>query len=123
MGIFEKIDGIIKILDIPFWDGMPTFSENEEPPLYIVYSLYDNPILRGDGVLDAISYNVTINIIGVDESEVDEIQKEILSLFENYDFVYQGSNYQHDSDLPKRIRRIMDFTTVIEREENNNGKN
>lgn len=109
MSIFEKIDGVLKILDIPFYDTMPTFAENNEPSLYVVYSLYDVPKLWGDGKLISIEYVITVNIIGTNIREVDNLQVELLELFQNHDFAYAGCNYQMDSDFPKQYRRIMDF--------------
>lgn len=123
MSIFERIDGVLKLLDVPFYDRMPTFAENEEPSLYIVYTLYDRPAMRGDGVLEAIEYTVTVNVIGVDTGEVDEVQSKTLSLFEEYDFLYIGTDYRSDSEFPQRIRRIMDFMTIIESEEDSYDEN
>lgn len=117
MSIFERIDGVLKLLDVPFYDRMPTFAENEEPPLYIVYTFYDRSAMRGDGVLEAIEYIVTVNVIGVGTGEVDEVQSRTLSLFEEYDFLYIGSDYRSGSDFPQRIRRIMDFKVIMESEE------
>lgn len=117
MSIFEKIDGVLKILGIPFFDTMPSFAENQCPSLYIVYTLYDRPAFRGDGCLEGIEYIITINVIGTNAAEADEIQSKTISLLEDYDFKYSGSNYTIDSGFPQQIRRIMDFTAVIESEE------
>lgn len=109
MNIFEKIDGVLKMLNVQFYDTMPTFGENNEPPLYIVYSLYDVPKIWGDGRLISIEYVITVNIIGTNIRKVDNLQIELLELFQNYDFAYAGCSYQMDSDCPKQYRRIMDF--------------
>lgn len=117
MSIYERIDGTLKILSVPFFDTMPEFAENSEPPLYIVYSLYDTPKLWGDGRLISTEYIVTVNVIGINAKEVDELQMSLLSLMQDYEFSYAGCNYQIDSDCPKQYRRIMDFKYVIESEE------
>lgn len=109
MDIFEKIDSVLKLLNVKFYDTMPTFAENNEPPLYIVYNLYDVPKLWGDGKLISVEYVVTVNIIGTNARKVDKLQIELLELFQDNGFAYAGCNYQMDSDFPKQYRRIMDF--------------
>ena len=109
MSTYDKIDGALKILDIPFYDTMPTFAENEEPSLYIVYSLYGIPNFYGDGELINSEYTVTVNVIGTDIKKVDDLQMSLLALLQEYDFIYGGCNYQITSDYPKQYRRIMDF--------------
>lgn len=109
MSIYDKIDGVLKILDIPFYDTMPTFAENDEPPLYVVYNLYDTPAFRGDGKLLAVEYTVTINVLGTDISKVDKLQSDILEIFQEYDFVYAGCNYEMDTECPTLYRRVLDF--------------
>ena len=112
MSIFERIDGLLKIIDVPFYSKMPTFGEHEEPDLYIVYSLYDNAKERNDGRLTAVEYTVTVNVIGVNESDVDELKMRIISLFEENDLYYTGCTYNADNDFPQTVRRILDFKTI-----------
>ena len=109
MSIYDKIDGVLKILDVPFYDTMSTFAENDEPSLYIVYSLYETPNFYGDGEIINSEYTVTVNVIGTNAKKVDELQMSVLALLQEYDFIYSGCNYQIDSDYPKQYRRIMDF--------------
>lgn len=109
MSIFDKIDGLLKILDVPFYEAVAEFPENEEPPLYVVYNLYDTAELFGDGELKTKKYTVTINIIGDVAKSVDELQSELTELFIQYDCVYAGCQYQIDEDYPKKYRRIIDF--------------
>lgn len=115
MNIFDRTDGVLRILNVPFYDTMPEFADGEEPDLYIVYSVYDSPALRGDGRLEAVEYTVTINIIGTNAAETDALQLKLIPLMEEYDYSYGGCNYEIDSDFPATIRRITDFKTVIER--------
>lgn len=109
MSIFDKIDGLLKILDIPFYEAVAEFPENEEPPLYVVYSLYDCPTLWGDGKVISNEYVITVNILGNDVKKIDELQNTVLGLFQDYDFVYAGCSYQIDTDYPAQYRRIIDF--------------
>ncbi len=117
MKIYEKIDGTLKILDIPFYDTMPEFAENDEPPLYIVYSLYDTPKLFGRGRLLSTEYIITVNVIGTNIKEVDNLQKTLFRILQDNGFAYAGCSYQMDSDCPKQYRRIIDFKYLIESEE------
>lgn len=114
MKIYDRVDGVLKILSIPFFDTMPTFGEGEEPPLYVVYSLYDTPALSGDGRLTEVQYIVTLNVIGIEPKEVDDLQVRLLCIMQDYDFVYAGCNYKKDSDYVSKNRRIMDFKIQME---------
>lgn len=115
MTIYEKIDGILDSLEIPFYARMPTFAANEEPQLYVVYSLYDTPKKRADGKLLAVQFTITVNIIGTDLAAVETLNSQIISLFENNKIYYSGCNYSSDTDFPQKIRNIMDFVTIQER--------
>lgn len=110
MSIYEIIDGVLGSLDVPFYDTMPTFAENNEPPLYIVYSLYDTPDFYGDGEIISKKYIVTVNIIGNNVQSVDELQGNVSELLQENNFLYAGCNYQIDADFPKQYRRIIDFS-------------
>ena len=48
MEIFDKVDGILATLEVPFYNFMPEFAR-EPPDLFITYNVYDTPALRGDG--------------------------------------------------------------------------
>lgn len=109
MDIFEKTDSILNTLNVQFYDTMPTFAENNEPPLYIVYSLYDTPDFYGDGKLISKKYIVTVNIIGNNVRKVDKLQCDVSELLQKHDFIYAGCSYQIDNDYPKQYRRIIDF--------------
>ena len=113
MNIYDRIDGVLKITDIPFYDTMPTFAEDDEPNLYIVYSLYETPNFYGDGELINSEYTVTVNIFGTDIKKVDDLQMSLSALLQEYGFVYGGCNYQITSDYPRQYRRITDFKIYI----------
>ena len=109
MSIYEIIDEILKTFNVPFYDTMPMFAENDEPSLYIVYSLYDVPNFYGDGILLGKKYIVTVNVIGNSVHNVDNLQKEISKTLQENNFIYAGCNYRIDSDFPRQYRRIIDF--------------
>lgn len=110
MNIFEKIDSIIGTLNIKYYDTMPTFGEYDEPQLYIVYSLYDRCDFFGDGKLVGRGYTVTINVIGNNVRQVDELQEKVGKVLQENGFIYGGCSYQIDNDYPRQYRRIIDFT-------------
>ena len=112
MNIFERIDSIIKTLNVKYYDTMPSFGEYDEPQLYIVYSLYDKANFYGDGKLIGKEYTVTINVIGNNVRQVDELQEKISEILQNNGFVYGGCSYQVDKDYPRQYRRIIDFKYV-----------
>ena len=109
MKIYDEIDGVLSGLNIPFFDTMPSFAEDEEPELYVVYSLYENAIFRGGGRIVSKQYSVTVNVIGNDVKSVDELHEKIIGLFEENGFVYSGGRHLIDPDFPTMYRRILDF--------------
>ena len=46
MEIFDKVDGILATLEVPFYNFMPEFAR-EPPDLFVTYNVYDTPALRG----------------------------------------------------------------------------
>lgn len=109
--IYDKINGLLATMSIPYYARMPTFAAGKEPELYIVYSLYDRVKSRLDGRIEAIEYTVTVNVIGRNIAAVDEKKTDIISLFEENGIYFAGCNYISDSEFPQRIRRIIDFYT------------
>lgn len=107
MEIHNIIDDILTEFDIPFYDGMPL--SDDEPPIYIVYSMYDRCGLYADGKPLQTEYIITFNVIGNDLRKVDEIQSKLSDTLIENEFCYAGCSYQIDNEFPRRFRRIIDF--------------
>ena len=112
--IHDKIGGLLNVLGVPYYARMPTFSANNEPELYVVYTLDNRTKSRLDGKIQALEYTVTVNVFGRNETAVDEKSRDIMSLFEDSCIYFAGCNFISDSDYPQTIRRIMDFYTYEE---------
>ena len=109
MKIYDEIDGVLSGLNIPFFDTMPSFAEDEEPELYVVYSIYETPDLYGGGKIVSTKYSVTVNVIGSNVKDVDELHEKVKKLLIESGFVYGGGRHLIDPDYPTMYRRILDF--------------
>jgi len=112
-----KIDGILNTIEIdseivPFFYGMPDFDENP-PPNYIVYDVYEIPIYSGDGKFFSKSYNVTVNIFsdGFNYALLDDVE----SAFCAAEFVYSGGGQiGSDKVYPYTLQHYKEFKTILE---------
>lgn len=117
MIINNILDSVLQSLGVPYYDGVPEFPEGEDEELYIYYSLYSCPKLRGGGVLMAEEYTVTLTVAARDVTQGDTLSGQVRDLFEENGFVWTGCNYSRDNDFPRGNLCSMDFKYIIERNE------
>lgn len=115
MTITDIISSLLTPLTVPFYDSPPEFPQSEEMALYIYYTFYSTPKLRGGGVLQAVEYTVTLTVAARNVTRGDALSEQIRELFENNGFVWTGCNYSRDNDFPRGNLNSMDFKYVIER--------
>ena len=114
MTINDVLSSVLPSLEIPYYDGVPEFPEGEEPMAYCYYTLYSLPELRGDGVLEAEQWIVTLTVAALDKETGDELSEEVRELMEENGFVWAGCTYTRDNDFPRGNLCSIDFKYVIE---------
>jgi hypothetical protein len=115
MTITDIIGSLLTPLNVTYYDSPPEFPEGEEPELYIYYTLYSTPKLRGGGVLMAEEYTITLTVSARSVARADILSEQVRDLFEENGFVWTGCNYSRDNDFPRGNLNSMDFKYVIER--------
>ena len=111
----DIISSLLAPLNVPYYDSPPEFPEGEDEELYIYYSLYSCPKLRGGGVLMAEEYTVTLTVAARDVTQGDTLSGQVRDLFEENGFVWTGCNYSRDNDFPRGNLCSIDFKYLIER--------
>ena len=108
MDIFDKVDGILEQIGIPFYHDMPELAR-EPPDSFLVYSAYDTPSLYGDGDEITTRYHFTFSIFGKDRNNVKNAYEALKPLLKNSGFIRTGTAYTADDDFPKYYRTSADF--------------
>ena len=111
MSIFELIDGVLKEMDIPFYEGQPEFARSP-PKDFIVYDLYDVPFFYGCGEEQITRYYITFNIFtsgNENRQNSDKISENLTSLLLENGFLRTGANYSTTPAFPKYYRKIIEF--------------
>ena len=117
--IYEIIDSIIECFGYPFNVGMPNFGD-DEPELYIVYTLWEAPDFYGDGEYLAAKYTISLHFFCdiMHFSECRRVEKQIKKKLLENDFVYIGSQTpSYGADEPQQRHIIYEFTKILESEE------
>ena len=91
---------------------MPSFSQGAEPELYLVVTQYDSVKARNDGRIQSIGCNVTVAIIGTDETAAYTAKNRIINILEQQGVYYRGTAYSSDLEYPQQFRRDMEFYGV-----------
>ena len=108
MTVFQKIDGILDTLEIPFFQNMPEFAR-EPPDIFVTYSVYDRPAFFGDGDEILTRFFVTFSIFAKSQAQVDNLYTTLKILLKNGGFLRSGTLYTSDSDFPKYYRITADY--------------
>ena len=109
--ICKFTEDTLKQLNIPYYCGMPDFS-NDEPPNYIVYDFYDTPECFADNEETCETYHFTVNIFtqGVQSDLFSKVKHALKSA----GFVYNGSSgINVDTLYPNRHRQIQEYTIIF----------
>lgn len=114
MNIFTILDGILHAFEVPFYAFMPEFAEGEDDSLFIVYNIYDNPAVFGDGAESVTRYNVTVSIFGYDLAQVRSLSETVTAALINEGFCRSGGTYSRNNDFPAYCRRSVDFEYCME---------
>ena len=108
MNIYEKIDGILDSLEIPFYSSMPEFTR-EPPDLFVAYNFYNKPSLFGDGDEIATRFFVTFSIFGKSQSQTNNLFETLKTLLIHSGFCRSGTLYTSNNDFPKYYRISADY--------------
>ena len=108
MNIYEKIDGILATLEVPFYYLMPEFAR-EPPDLFVTYNFYNKPAQFGDGDEIATRFFVTFGIFGKSNTQVNNLYETLKTLLKNSGFCRSGTLYTSDSNFPKYFRITADY--------------
>ncbi len=106
--IFEKIDGILATLEVPFYYLMPELAR-ELPDLFITYNFYNKPSFFGDGDEISSRFFVTFGIFGKSNTQVNNLYETLKTLLKNSGFCRSGTLYTSDSNFPKYFRITADY--------------
>lgn len=109
MEIFDKLDGILATLEVPFYNFMPEFAR-EPPDLFVTYNVYDTPALRGDGGEIATRFFCTFDLFGKSITSVDNLYFALCEALQNNGFCRSGASYTSADDFPKFFRITVEFT-------------
>ncbi len=119
MIIHDLIDNILKQLDIPFYDGMPLF-DDEEPPLYAVYSVWEKPSFYGDGDIRAYNYTMSLHFFcnGANLAICEDLEIKTKKLLLKNKWRYIGSQTpSFGTSEPQERHVVYDYILTIESEE------
>lgn len=108
----DLIDGILKILGVPFKHGVMEFAEGKFPKVYLYYNFYDVSHSHGDGYETATEFVVTFDIISADTDMIDETYEKLLNLMFENGLTRAGGSYSAHSDFPKLYQKSVDFRYV-----------
>lgn len=120
MSFHDLLNGLLSELNVPFYEGSPELPENS-PELFITYSVYDVPKLRGEGVELVTSYSVTVNIYTTGRKKADRATsfgRDLTALFTENDFIRRSGSYGMTNSFPGYYRRIIEFNYDYDEEEN-----
>lgn len=117
MSFFDLLDGLLTTLDVPFYEGQPEF-ERSPPEVFVTYSVYDVPNLRGCGLEITTTYHVTVNIYatGVNRhSTAVTLDETLTDLLTENGFVRRTGIFGLSNDFPRYYHRVMEFDYDYER--------
>lgn len=106
--IYAHMDTVLTALNLPFYCGMPEFSETDQPEKYLVYNVGDTPAEFAEGNDIATEYIITINIFSpfVDSA----LMKLVKSTMKASGFIYAGGNQISDGKtFPFRYQYYQDY--------------
>ena len=116
MSFFDRLDGLLTTLDVPFYEGQPEF-ERSPPEVFVTYSVYDVPKLFGCGTEVYTTYYVTLNIYVTGENRhqtADGLSTAVTDLLTDNGFVRQSGSFGLSNDFPKYYHRVIDFSYCME---------
>lgn len=115
MNIFLYIDDVLKRAGVPYYNGMPEFSE-DEPEKYIVYNLAETDTCYVDNKPMYTEYTVTFNFLTL---YIDtKLYKLTRRLLESAGFFYQsGGEIGTITQYPTRRQYYHDYKITIESED------
>lgn len=117
--IYKIIDSILEPFDYPFYCGMPIFGERE-PPLYVVYSVWEQPDLYGDGKILTDKYTMSLHFFCdvTHYAECRLLEKRIKKQLLENDWHYLGSQTPSVGiDEPQQRHIVYDYCIDLESEE------
>lgn len=120
MSFHDLLNGLLTELDVPFYEGSPELPENM-PEMFVTYSVYDVPKLRGEGVELVTTYSVTVNIYTTGRKKADRATsfgRDLTALFTENDFTRRSGSYGLTNSFPGYYRRIIEFYYDYDEEEN-----
>lgn len=113
MGVHEIVDGVLEGLNLPYFEGMPDFGDNE-PESYYTYTADAVPALSADDMVLDEEYNVYINLFTpvLDTARI----RDTTAAFEAADFIWQGNwTLPPDKIFPFKRQIAFEFKIALER--------
>lgn len=110
--IHEIIDNILDEFGYPYYAGMPIFGD-DEPPLYMVYSTWEQPDLFGDGTILSDKYTISLHFICRCEkiNECRKLEKLVKQKLLDCRFCFIGSaTPSWGTDEPQIRHTVYDYT-------------
>lgn len=114
--IYTILDDILLNLNIPFYHGMPEFSQREEPCTYLVYDTSDSPEHFSEGYETEIQWNITINIFS--PMADFPLMRKVSSAMKRNGFVYEGGGeIGNDKIFPYKKQYYQEYKISIMEDE------
>lgn len=111
MSFFERLEGLLSDLSVPFYEGMPEF-ERSPPEAFIAYTVYDVPKLRGCGKEMVTTYYLTANVYTSGKNKkrrADELGAALTKLLVKNGFIRSAGSFGISNDFPRYYHRIIEF--------------
>lgn len=101
-------------LNVPYYFGMPEFSEDAVPGRLITYTYYARPQLYGDGSEQLTRYYVTVSYFARTKNEADGLAAEGNICLLRAGFGRLNVSYTMDNDFPGFYRNIFEYVIDLD---------
>lgn len=108
MDLYKDVDTALAEVGIPFYQGMPEFSEFAEPESYISYIIHDKPVFYSSGDSNALTVWLSITVLTSNIN--NELYQKIRTVLKAHGYEYQdGRDMGNITIYPSKKQRSMDF--------------
>lgn len=108
MDVYKDADTALNEIGVPYYHGMPEFSEFAEPESYISYTIHEKPVFYASGNSNAL--NVWLSVAVLTSSVNNELYQKIRAVLQAHGYEYQdGRDLGNMTSFPSKKQRSMDF--------------
>lgn len=108
MDVYKDIDEALEAAGLPYYHGMPEFSESDEPEKYISYTLHEKPVFYASGKPQALSVWAAVSVFS--PSADGELYRNIAETLAAHGYEYQsGTDAGTVTPYPCKKHYVMDF--------------